>query len=67
MTYAEQMITPALTPIINQNGGQLKASAIPKYVLVLAATGAFIDEAEINQTFNQIFRRGVFNLAGGPK
>ncbi len=61
--YAEQMIIPALAPIIKANAGQLRAAAIPQYVLVLAATGAFTDEAEIKAAFNSIFRRGVFNLS----
>lgn len=54
MTYAEQMITNALAPIINANAGQLRADAIPRYVLVLAATGGFIDKQEIKQTFNEL-------------
>ncbi len=67
MTYAEQMITPALAPIIAANNGQLRADAIPKYVLVLDASGGFIDEVEIKAVFNLLFRRGIFNLSGGPK
>lgn len=63
--YAEQMILPALTPIIEANGGQLQADAIPEYVRLLVATGGFIDEAEIKAAFNEFAWRGLFNLIGG--
>lgn len=64
MTYAEKQILPALIPIIEANNGQLQARAIPEYVLLLVATGGFADEAEIKQTFNDIYRRGLFSLKG---
>ncbi len=67
MTYAERMILPALTPIIEANGGQLQVDAILEYVLVLVATGAFKDKLEIQQVFNDIYRRGLFNLTGGKR
>ncbi len=65
--YAERLITTALTPIINANAGQLPANAIPQYVLVLAASGAFIDKQEIQAAFNNIFRRGAFRLMENSK
>ena len=61
------MIMPALAPIIKANAGQLNSDAIPRYVCVLVASGGFIDEAEIKQAFNDIFRRGMFSLIGGSK
>ena len=64
MTYAEKQILPALIPIIEANGGQLQADAIPEYVLLLFATGGFIDKAEIKAAFNEFAWRGAFRLKG---
>ena len=65
--WGEKTILPALVPIIEDNNGQLCIRAIREYVLLLVATGGFADEQEIKQTFNDIYRRGVFSLKGGSK
>ncbi len=62
--WGEKVILPALTPIIEDNNGQLCIRAIREYVLLLVATGGFDSEQEVKAEFNAFYRRGLFNIKG---
>ena len=65
--WGENLILPALTPIIKDHGGKLCIRAIREYIVLLVATGGFDSEQEVKAEFNAFYRRGVFRLKGERK